>query len=373
MTNLPDLATICQASIVTVKHIPKPCRNLFAEVLCQELNTATRDPSLLNVTRLFALPKAVLRAPPRGGRANRNSLSNAINAKLRKWKAGDIGAVWQEAVAPEPTKRGRKPKPVVVSDLERQKRQVINAAQDGQYGKAARILTSDGMHASSDAVVAKMKELHPASDPPNLTVHDDPPPSAALSVDQVRKGVLSFAQGTAPGPSGLRAAHLKESITCRDGLAQQTLNALTNFCNVVAAGKLDLACQSSFCGARLFALKKKDGGVRPVAVGEIYRRLVGKCMAALFNPQAATILQPHQLGVKTSGGCEAIIHALQGHLMNEDVHVDDKWVLLVDFKNAFNTLDRQHMLQQVRLPAQRYLRLLSGYTGTTLVCSTKTR
>ena len=182
----------------------------------------------------------------------------------------DVGAVWQEAVAPEPRRRGRKPKPEMVDDKERQRRQVINAAQDGQYGKAARILTSNGMHSSSNSVMDKMKELHPAADPPNLNVHDDPAPSAALSVEQVRKGVLSFAQGTAPGPSGLRAAHLKEAITCRDGLAQQTLNALTNFCNVVAAGKLDLACQSSFCGARLFALKKKDDGVRPVAVGEIY-------------------------------------------------------------------------------------------------------
>ena len=38
------------------------------------------------------------------------------------------------------------------------------------------------------------------------------------------------------------------------------------------------AASDYFAGASLVALPKKDGGLRPVAVGGVLRRLVGKCL-----------------------------------------------------------------------------------------------
>ena len=45
------------------------------------------------------------------------------------------------------------------------------------------------------------------------------------------------------------------------------LNALTNLVNLMLAGKFDTEVNTTiFCG-RLLAMSKKDGGVRPIALG----------------------------------------------------------------------------------------------------------
>merc|ERR1719239_2064394 len=97
------------------------------------------------------------------------------------------------------------------------------------------------------------------------------------------------------------------------------------------------------CGARLHAGKKKDGGLRPIAVGELLRRLVSKCAAAAVADKAAAYFAPHQLGVGMKGGCEAIIHATRQAVDK----AGDKFVMRADLINAFNVADRATALQEV--------------------------
>ena len=59
-------------------------------------------------------------------------------------------------------------------------------------------------------------------------------------------------------------------------------------------------------GARLHAAIKKDGGLRPIAVGNLLRRLVGKCCVARLQERASGILSPHQVGVGVRGGAELL-------------------------------------------------------------------
>ena len=127
MAGLPDMATVCNANVVTIKHVPKKCRQLWAQVLCRELQQVTREGNLTSLTRLFALPKAVLRVLPRGGAGNRNAMANAVKLRLQRWQKGELGALWEEAVAPVPKPRGRKPKKQEEQDeaKARQMRQVV--------------------------------------------------------------------------------------------------------------------------------------------------------------------------------------------------------------------------------------------------------
>ena len=52
---------------------------------------------------------------------------------------------------------------------------------------------------------------------------------------------------------------------------------MTSFVNLVSSHKLPAEVHPIFGGASLIALRKKDGGVRPIAVGLTLRRLVAKC------------------------------------------------------------------------------------------------
>ena len=89
--------------------------------------------------------------------------------------------------------------------------------------------------------------------------------------------------------------------------------------------------------------KKKDGGIRPIAVGNLLRRLVAKCFSSALASQAAALLKPHQLGVGVRGGAEAVAHAVS------DAVGDDpsRWVLQNDLVNAYQQVDRGVVLEEV--------------------------
>ena len=97
-------------------------------------------------------------------------------------------------------------------------------------------------------------------------------------------------------------------------------------------------------GGRLIALQKKSGGIRPIAIGYTWRRLVAKCACKYATKKLAPLLSPLQLGVGVPNGCEAAVHAARRFI--EDLRGDRAFVKL-DFTNAFNSLRRDRMLTAV--------------------------
>lgn len=62
-------------------------------------------------------------------------------------------------------------------------------------------------------------------------------------------------------------------------------------------------------GASLCALDKKEGGVRPIAVGNTFRRLTSKLASASVRSKMAKRFTPRQVGFGIKGGCEAAAYA----------------------------------------------------------------
>ena len=52
-------------------------------------------------------------------------------------------------------------------------------------------------------------------------------------------------------------------------------------------------------GATLCALSKKDGGLRPIAVGSTYRRLAAKLACKYVRGETGDYLRPIQIGVNS--------------------------------------------------------------------------
>jgi hypothetical protein len=94
-------------------------------------------------------------------------------------------------------------------------------------------------------------------------------------------------------------------------------------------------------GAKLIPLLKPCGGVRPIAVGEVLRRLTSKVLQRRLSSQLTDILAPLQMGVGVRGATEQISRKLQG-LLNANPGLQ---VLQVDVSNAFNSVDR-HAIQR---------------------------
>jgi hypothetical protein len=128
---------------------------------------------------------------------------------------------------------------------------------------------------------------------------------------------------------------------------ERVIQALTAVTNLLSQGKASPDIQPCLCGGKLFVAKKKCGGHRPIAVGEVLRRLVSKCMAFQVAPEAAELQKPLQLSVGVPGGCEAIIHAVNAIFYDTNIPLEDKWILQVNMKNAFNLVDRSVIFDKV--------------------------
>ena len=160
---------------------------------------------------------------------------------------------------------------------------------------------------------------------------------------EVEKAARKFRRGSAPGPSGLRPEHLHVALQAAPGRRDRALQSLTQLVNIMARGGVPEEVAPYLAGARLHAARKKSGGLRPVAVGNLIRRLVGKCCAIKVQEKAAGILKPHQLGVGVRSGCEAIIHSVK-QILDADPSL---WTLQADFINAFNLVDREAVMGEV--------------------------
>jgi hypothetical protein len=86
---------------------------------------------------------------------------------------------------------------------------------------------------------------------------------------------------------------------------------LSDLVALLAGGLAPAEVQPYLAGARLIALSKKDGGVRPVAVGECFRRLVGKCLCQATREDARSHLWPLQSGVAVPLGVECGVHVVR--------------------------------------------------------------
>ncbi len=71
---------------------------------------------------------------------------------------------------------------------------------------------------------------------------------------------------------------------------------------MVLRGDVPQMVQPFFFGASLVALKKKSGGVRPIAVGCTLRRLVAKIASRKVSDDMAELLAPRQLGFGVRNG-----------------------------------------------------------------------
>ena len=72
------------------------------------------------------------------------------------------------------------------------------------------------------------------------------------------------------------------------------------------------------------------------------RRLAAKCSSMAVMEHMGALLSPVQLGYATPLGAEAVAHSARRYLANLQ---PDHAILKLDFKNAFNSIRRDKMLE----------------------------
>ena len=145
-------------------------------------------------------------------------------------------------------------------------------------------------------------------------------------------------------------------------------NASVELCNAIA----DLAkklCRESIhpdslhelVANRLIPLDKgadKDGkpGVRPIGIGEVLRRIIGKVVINNIREDILKAAGPLQTCAGLKSGIEASIHSMRSIFEKDETEA----VLLVDADNAFNRLNRTAALHNIKELCPPFFRYLSN-------------
>ena len=345
--DMPCFDEILENAQNTTRHIPRSCRVKFAKALsqiCDKILHLLQEEEGYKL--LLMLPTCCLRSPARSGQRKQIAIAKWHEKLLKRWLDGDIHGLWAESKEKTKHQRNKTPMP------DTQKRNIERAilmAKEGNLGKAVQCLQSLGMAETNERTLDQLIEKHPTGKV--VTSKKLHPKNAALkaSPECVLKEIASFAAGSSPGHSSLRFEHLREAFNCSVPLvAQNCLDSFTSVVNIFLSGSAASAASKYVCGAKFIALNKNSDTIRPIAVGEIIRRIVSKVACSSVLSDASKLLVPHQVGVGVPPACESVIHSVRDFIKANN-HRDDMAMLKIDFTNAFNLVDRQTFINEVKM------------------------
>ncbi|GJS70528.1 hypothetical protein Tco_0703369 [Tanacetum coccineum] len=298
----------------TVKSIPPKCRLGFSRVLKGALDEVICKPGDIYCwVSLLVLPLYLLKTfRPRSNLECKSAIKrqrqeeSIVNA-IRSWGmlGGSLQLLRETLAESSPSLSHVDDEGIDLG--ERNIKQCKRKISDGHYTAAVRVLSSSGVAPYSDATLEDLKTKHhfkPAPSLPNIPLdHHHLIASSTVVLDMIK----SFPHGTSCWRDRLRTQHLMD---CLSGST--------------------------------------------VAVSDELVSSITQVVNLFLNGSCPKMLDDLQFRVGVSGGSEAILHAVNRLIegSGDDVGLS---ILLVDFKNAFNLVDREgsHLIVMPRGAAGR--------------------
>jgi hypothetical protein len=191
--------------------------------------------------------------------------------------------------------------------------------EDGDVKGAVCLLCSDDRLAvRQESTFVEFCRLHPVAPIDRHPVPSTDTSSLQVSPSAVRAAIQSFPNGSSAGLDGLRPQHLKDLLI---GSADDSLllGAVTDLVNLLLEGKAPPSVQGSMFGAKIQAIAKKNGGIRPPAVDYVWRRLTAKVACNHVKEASAALFAPRKLGFGVPGGAETAVRATRLYLENSEM------------------------------------------------------
>ena len=300
------------------------------------------------VLAFMVLPSLLLQKPSAKSKAKDHSA--ALVRRLSTWQRGEIDELLREVKQIQ--QRFKKTK--VKRSQEDVARIFSKLVMEGKVSAAMKFLDNEhsaGVLELNEKTINDLKEKHPQSEPlseqgqlkgPIRTVPDhffEP-----INEQEVLKATLKT-KGSA-GPSAMDADAFRRILcsknfsTCgkelREEIAILTKNLATKHFHPEILGP--------YVNSRLIPLDKNPG-VRPIGIGEVLRRIVGKVISKHASEYIKEAAGPLQVCAGHGAGAEAAIHSMREVFEREGTDA----VLLIDAANAFNKLNRATALYNIQI------------------------
>lgn len=280
------------------------------------------------------------------------SITKTIARRLDQWNSGAFDELFNEAKSLQT--RLTKFNPHKLPD----EAKIFNKHMtNGKISSPIRSITDDqkgGVLNLKDKIGNKtvlevLKEKHPPAapaDPAYMLKQDSPsiPYHPTIFERISARSVRTAAMKThgSHGPSGIDANEWRRILSNFNSSSDDLCKTIAQIAQRIASVKLNPDHLTAYNACRLIPLDKNPG-VRPIGVGEVLRRIIGRCILKCISSDLKTLGSNVQLCLGQKCGIEHAIHSLLTCF--EDPTTDA--VLLIDAKNAFNVLNRELAIHNI--------------------------
>ena len=147
---------------------------------------------------------------------------------------------------------------------------------------------------------------------------------------------MSFSNGSAAGQDKIVPQVFKDLVCKSNGNAGLNfLKSLTYLINLTGDGKIPEPLRPLFFGAKLIALMKIDGGLRPNAIGNTLWRIASNCARSKALSERQYFFGNQQVGCGTKRGAEIAAHLFRNLIERDD---DPNCTVLLKLALYFSTL-----------------------------------
>jgi hypothetical protein len=339
-----------------IEHLPEELApawvDLWRYLLVKEHTARTAEERLYYVAQLLKTP-AIALARVRGGRRYISTLRTQILKATAECQVNAAPA--HEPARVDPPRERRPPRPAA-NRAEEDKKRIQRAITHLKYGKVRKAMQALQDTKIADAarpeVLAKLRELHPPARHGQAPRQLPQPPAAPERVrlspesEELQKMLIDWCStGSAGGPSALTGSMLIPII--RDPVCRPPLFALLER---IRNGDLDAATSRLLLSSRVVPIEKPNGGIRPVAIGEMLVRLASRHAMETIAGAATKYFGDIQLGCGATGGAQVASQVMLGVLLsdrNAGRGDNAPAAFLIDVANAFPEADRLPMLNNL--------------------------
>ncbi len=371
---LPPLSELLKlrAHITISKSIPRPARAAFGVALGQLLQGLSGS-SDIPWRRLIVFIFAMLHIPKKF----KGQFSGLLLDRLARWRRAGCVYATMLPNTPTPTEESANypsdaeppsdPAPPADSSIEEflavyglcdaippqlldQKaiRRAERLASAGEYSKAVTALSAGKVAPPSDENYQALLGKHPQEArpvPPEWTQNEEAirhaleHTPAPATKGEIKKALKAFPKSSAAGISGLTPEHLRQLVsTPGSDLYRHLSSVIGRFTGSSGPNAMPESVRPFFFGATLIALSKMDRSLRPIACGDVFRRLAAKILLSRAAPVLCNFfVSKKQFGVNAQNGAGCITRMVSRYA---DKLTPGRVILKLDFKNAFNLAAR---------------------------------
>ena len=169
-----------------------------------------------------------------------------------------------------------------------------------------------------------------------------------------RSSLRTARRGTAAGLSGATCEHYK--LLLDDA---EALELFTHAANLLVAAHVPTSVAAALGLSRLTALRKPGGGVRGIATGDTFRRLVSRSLARMFADTFDEATRPYQFALQTRAGTDAL-----SGMLRAAVDLDSAATIVsLDGRSACDTISRTAFLRKLHAVAPALIPLVRLWYG----------